>query len=167
MKGRETKTADPTALAALWILLHKLKVCSFSFCGAGSVGKETNTQSWWSYKQGMAIQQCSPPKQNVLAWPIFTRKKRCWILWISRRRVSPRPGLRSTSRPLALHGCRGWRSVPWGRFSSSFHDTSHLCGTAALSSLLVPCRIVEFTHSNSLYLTFSTNFPAPGVVWEA
>lgn len=167
MKGRETKTADPTALAALWILLHKLKVCSFSFCGAGSVGKETNTQSWWSYKQGMAIQQCSPPKQNVLAWPIFTRKKRCWILWISRRRVSPRPGLRSTSRPLALHGCRGWRSVPWGRFSSGFHDTSHLCGTAALSSLLVPCRIVEFTHSNSLYLTFSTNFPAPGVVWEA
>lgn len=44
MKGREAKAVNPNVLSALEILLHKLKVCFFSLCGAGCVGKETNAQ---------------------------------------------------------------------------------------------------------------------------
>lgn len=41
MKGRKTKTANPNALAALRVLLHK--TCLFAGCRGDDVGKATNT----------------------------------------------------------------------------------------------------------------------------
>lgn len=138
MKGRETKAADPTVLAALQVLLHKWKVCFFSPCGAGSVGKETNTQFRWSYKRGMAVQQRPPSKQNVLAWRIFTRKKLARILWSSRRRVMPRPGLRSTRRPW-LHPLCSLLI----RFSGHLPPQCHSC-PVLFTCALQNCRVCPF-----------------------
>jgi len=41
MKGRKTKRANPNAVVALQVLLHK--ACLFAGCRVDGVGKATNT----------------------------------------------------------------------------------------------------------------------------
>lgn len=163
MKGRETKAVNPNVLAALQILLHKLKVCFFSLCGAGCVGKETNTQ----FTPGKVINGACLFRGALLPSRMYLP-----ALYLPRRNLSrfsepeaealPRgqdwralavPGLRAGS--VILHSqTRAGTPYHLGHFSPALQGTSSH-STAFVSCLVVPCRIVEFA------CLFSTNFTAP------
>lgn len=94
-------------------------MCFFSLCGAGCVGKETNTQfTAGKVLNGACLFRNS--KQNALAWPILG-KKLAQIFWTRRRSITPRPGLKRTGHPVtACQVCdfarlaQGWPSIPLG-----------------------------------------------------
>lgn len=157
--------AKPNVLAALQIVLHK--VCFCSCCGAGVVGKATDTQlSMGEATDGACLFGNAPLQGECTFWPVFTQQKLAKVLEAEVCRQSGRRHLGCPTASCWKRGlvqlAPGWPSVPLKSLLPALQGPPG--GTAFVSSLVLPSRCVQFANSSSPCLMRPLNSPAPGVV---